>query len=74
MRQRRQGRVFSPVSDARCPSLYRPGACSKRVMTFANQADFISFRHHTYEQPRGAKSITLKEVRRLACVDGGELA
>jgi hypothetical protein len=43
-------------------------------MTFANQADFISFRHHTYEQPRGAKSITLKEVRRrLECVDGGEL-
>ena len=35
---------------------------SKRVMTFANQADFISFRHHTYEQPRGAKSVTLKEV------------
>ena len=50
------------VSDTRSPSLY-PGACSKRVMTFANQADFISFRHHTYEQPRGAKSITLKEAR-----------
>ena len=35
---------------------------SKRVVTFANQADFISFRHHTYEQPRGAKSVVLKEV------------
>ena len=37
-------------------------ARSKRVVTFANQADFISFRHHTYEQPRGAKSVVLKEV------------
>ena len=35
---------------------------SKRVMTFANQSDYISFRHHTYDQPRGSKSLTLKEV------------
>ncbi|KAI7842554.1 hypothetical protein COHA_003791 [Chlorella ohadii] len=34
---------------------------SKRVITFANQSDFISFRHHTYEMPKGAKSIQLKE-------------
>jgi U3 small nucleolar ribonucleoprotein protein IMP4 len=35
---------------------------SKRVVTFANQSDFISFRHHTYDMPRGAKSVALKEV------------
>lgn len=34
---------------------------SKRVITFANMQDYISFRHHTYEQPAGVKSITLKE-------------
>jgi U3 small nucleolar ribonucleoprotein protein IMP4 len=34
---------------------------SKRVLTFANVNDYISFRHHTYEQPRGVKSITLTE-------------
>lgn len=34
---------------------------TKRVMTFANQDDFISFRHHTYEMPRGEKSIELTE-------------
>ncbi len=26
-----------------------------------NQADYISFRHHTYEMPRGAKSVVLTE-------------
>jgi U3 small nucleolar ribonucleoprotein protein IMP4 len=36
---------------------------SKRVVTFANDQDYISFRHHTYSAPRGAKSIELKEVR-----------
>jgi len=36
---------------------------SKRVVTFANDNDYISFRHHTYTAPRGAKSIELKEVR-----------
>jgi U3 small nucleolar ribonucleoprotein protein IMP4 len=25
------------------------------------QSDYISFRHHTYEMPRGAKSVELKE-------------
>jgi rRNA maturation protein Rpf1 len=33
---------------------------SKRVMTFANMQDYISFRHHTYEQSAGIKSIALK--------------
>lgn len=57
----RQGAVclLAPFSHPSTPGRAR----SKRVMTFANQADFISFRHHTYEQPRGAKSITLKEAR-----------
>jgi hypothetical protein len=36
---------------------------SKRVVTFANDNDYISFRHHTYTAPKGAKSIELKEVR-----------
>ncbi|KAK9828571.1 hypothetical protein WJX72_000814 [[Myrmecia] bisecta] len=34
---------------------------SKRVITFANQSDYISFRHHTYTMPKGAKSIELTE-------------
>ena len=35
---------------------------SKRVITFANNADYISMRHHTYEMPRGASSVALTEV------------
>ncbi len=38
-----------------------PKQDAKRVLTFANRDDFISFRHHTYEMPRGAKSLELKE-------------
>lgn len=38
-----------------------PKPDTKRVMTFANSEDFISFRHHTYEMPRGANSVELKE-------------
>ena len=34
---------------------------TKRVITFANVDDFISFRHHTYDMPRGEKSVTLTE-------------
>lgn len=34
---------------------------SKRVISFVNQSDYISFRHHTYEMPRGAKSVALTE-------------
>jgi U3 small nucleolar ribonucleoprotein protein IMP4 len=37
---------------------------SKRVVTFANSDDYVSFRHHTYSAPKGAKSIELKEVSR----------
>ncbi len=34
---------------------------SKRVISFVNQSDYISFRHHTYEMPCGAKSVALTE-------------
>ncbi|GAX76868.1 hypothetical protein CEUSTIGMA_g4314.t1 [Chlamydomonas eustigma] len=34
---------------------------TKRVITFANQSDYISFRHHTYTMPKGVKSVELKE-------------
>jgi len=34
---------------------------SKRVITYANQNDFISFRHHLYEKV-GHKEIQLKEI------------
>eukprot|EP01018_Ginkgo_biloba_P029105 Gb_23948 [translate_table: standard] len=39
-----------------------PKPDSKRIITFANQSDYISFRHHVYEKPGGLKSIELKEV------------
>ena len=31
------------------------------MITLANQEDFISFRHHTFDLPRGAKSAVLTE-------------
>ena len=34
---------------------------SKRIITLANQSDYISFRHHVCEQPKGVKSLTLTE-------------
>lgn len=34
---------------------------SKRIITFANQGDIISFRHHTYAMPKGVKSVELTE-------------
>ncbi|KAK9915490.1 hypothetical protein WJX75_009940 [Coccomyxa subellipsoidea] len=34
---------------------------SKRVISLMNQSDYISFRHHTYEMPRGTKSVALTE-------------
>lgn len=34
---------------------------SKRVITFANRDDYISFRHHTYVMPKGASSVELTE-------------
>lgn len=58
--------LFSPLYPT--PPLNPPPPLrhSKRIVTFANQSDFISFRHHVYEKPRGASSVTLKEVRCLA--------
>ncbi|ESO97212.1 hypothetical protein LOTGIDRAFT_201859 [Lottia gigantea] len=38
-----------------------PKEDSKRIMTFMNDDDFISFRHHVYEKGEG-KEIKLKEV------------
>ena len=35
---------------------------SRRVMTFANHDDYISFRHHTYKKVEGGKSIELSEM------------
>lgn len=36
---------------------------SKRVMTFANHDDFISFRHHTYKKKEaGSKELELNEI------------
>ena len=47
-----------------------PKADAHRVLTFSNESDFISFRHHTYEKAAGAtpgaplarKDVLLKEV------------
>ncbi|XP_023759287.1 U3 small nucleolar ribonucleoprotein protein IMP4 [Lactuca sativa] len=39
-----------------------PKPDSKHIITFANQSDYISFRHHVYRQSGGPKSIDLKEV------------
>ncbi|XP_059443825.1 uncharacterized protein LOC132175789 [Corylus avellana] len=39
-----------------------PKPDTKRIITFANESDYISFRHHVYEKPGGPKSIELKEV------------
>jgi len=39
-----------------------PKPDAKRIITFANQSDYISFRHHMYEKPTGVKSIEVKEV------------
>jgi len=35
---------------------------TKRVITFANQNDFIAFRHHVYRRVRGVEKIELEEV------------
>lgn len=39
-----------------------PKEDSKRVITFSNKDDFISFRHHIYKKIDGGKSIELHEV------------
>eukprot|EP00983_Pelagomonas_calceolata_P021618 677428-Pelagomonas_calceolata.AAC.3 len=42
--------------------IYSSCASICSVITFANRSDFISFRHHTYLMPKGAKSVELTEV------------
>lgn len=39
-----------------------PKPDTKRVLTFANQNDFISFRHHTYTRQKGTDKVLLKEI------------
>ncbi|KAI3462767.1 hypothetical protein Pfo_019430 [Paulownia fortunei] len=39
-----------------------PKPDTKRIITFANQSDYSSFRHHMYEKHGGPKSIELKEI------------
>ncbi|KAF3437466.1 hypothetical protein FNV43_RR20219 [Rhamnella rubrinervis] len=39
-----------------------PKPDTKRIITFANSSDYISFRHHVYEKKGGEKSIDLKEI------------
>jgi len=39
-----------------------PKEDSKRVITFANHDDYISFRHHTYKKGEGGKGVEMKEV------------
>ena len=39
-----------------------PKEDSKRVLTFANHEDFISFRHHNYKKVDGGKNVELKEA------------
>lgn len=39
-----------------------PKPDTKRIITFANQSDYISFRHHVYDKQGGPKSIELKEI------------
>lgn len=39
-----------------------PKPDTKRIITFANESDYISFRHHVYEMHGGPKSLELKEV------------
>ncbi|KAA8517159.1 hypothetical protein F0562_017452 [Nyssa sinensis] len=39
-----------------------PKPDAKRIITFANQSDYVSFRHHIYEKRGGPKSIEPKEI------------
>lgn len=56
------------VSDLQLMSVLKylfpvPKPDSRRVMTFANQQDYVSFRHHIYKKKPGTKDIELSEVR-----------
>lgn len=51
------GRRLARIIQALYPV---PKEDSKRVITFANRDDFISFRHHMYTKPQG--NVTLEEA------------
>merc|ERR1712071_224033 len=58
---------FSQRLGDRCMSILKylfpvPKEDSKRVITFANHDDFISFRHHNFKKVEGGKDVELKEV------------
>ncbi|KAF5841802.1 Brix-domain-containing protein [Dunaliella salina] len=58
--------AFTSKLGERCANILKhifpvPKDDTKRVITFANRSDFISFRHHTYLMPKGAKSVELTE-------------
>ena len=58
---------FKSRLGERCQSILKylfpvPKEDSKRVITFANHEDFISFRHHNYKKVDGGKNLELKEV------------
>ena len=57
---------FSSTLGQRVQNILRylfpvPKEDTKRVMTFANERDFISFRHHVYHQS-GKREVHLAEV------------
>lgn len=39
-----------------------PKPDTKRIITFANKSDYITFRHHVHQKRGGPKSIELKEI------------
>jgi len=58
---------FSSRLGERCRNILKflfpvPKDESKRVLTFANHEDFISFRHHNYKKVDGGKNYELKEA------------
>eukprot|EP00161_Ancyromonas_sigmoides_P009744 TRINITY_DN2413_c0_g1_i1.p2 TRINITY_DN2413_c0_g1~~TRINITY_DN2413_c0_g1_i1.p2 ORF type:complete len:335 (+),score=62.24 TRINITY_DN2413_c0_g1_i1:143-1006(+) len=57
---------FKTKLGDRCASILKhlfpvPKPDSKRVITFANERDYVSFRHHTYEK-KGHRDVTLTEA------------
>mmetsp|Transcript_21840 Transcript_21840/g.37305 ORF Transcript_21840/g.37305 Transcript_21840/m.37305 type:complete len:296 (+) Transcript_21840:182-1069(+) len=57
---------FSSSLGSRCANILKhlfpvPKDESKRIITFANREDYISFRHHTYSKPKGSDSVELSE-------------
>jgi U3 small nucleolar ribonucleoprotein protein IMP4 len=56
-----QSRLGDRLSDILKYLFPLPKVDSKRLMTFSNDQDFISFRHHLYKK-EGEKTVTLKEV------------